>query len=169
MLRNATHKLLLITFFLAVVDPSLADCPRDIAQTAGDFVSLFASDKLSVDTARMLIGNEGLIEHHGAYWQIQSSGCLAEIMLRAETQAESVEDAELRLQFESGLLLSDLEKNLGSWQLVFASKTSSVSFRVADKSGKPTIVFARLFTPNPFPGAPVLSLQLRRGARTQEP
>ncbi len=159
---NTVRRLLIILFFLGTYDRSLAACPRDIAQTASEFIRLFASGNLSVNAAKKIIGNEGSVERHGAYWQIQSNGCLAEIVLYAEGQNESVDDAELRLRLESGLTLSDLKKSFGPWQLVFASKTSSVSFRVVDRPDKPTLVFARLFTPNPLPDSPVLSVQLRR-------
>lgn len=159
---NTVSGLLIILFFLGTCDQSLAACPRDIAQTAGEFIRLFASGNLSVNAEKKIIGNEESVERHGAYWQIQSDGCFAEVVLHAEGQNESVDDAELRLRLESGLILSDLEKSFGAWQLVFASKTSSVSFRVVDRADKPTLVFARLFTPNPLPDSPVLSVQLRR-------
>lgn len=164
---NTVGKLLVVWFFLAVFSQSLVACPRDITQTAGEFVRLFAAGTLSVDTAKQLIGNESLADRHGAYWQIHSDRCSSEIVLRAESQNESANEAELHLNLESGLLLSDLERNLGSWQWVFSSKTSSVSFRVASKTGAPTLVFAPLFTTKPALDSPVLSMKLRRDEETQ--
>lgn len=164
---NTVGRLLIVLFFLVACDQSLAARPRDIAQTAGEFIRLFASGSLSVNTAKELIGNEGSVERHGTYWQIRFNRGLEEIVLHAEGLDASVDEAELRLRLESGLLLSDLEKAFGPWQLVFASKTSSVSFRVVDRADRPALVFVRLFTPNPLPDSPVLSVQLRRDDGTQ--
>jgi hypothetical protein len=159
---NTFGRLLTILFFLVACAQSLTAWPRDIAHTAHEFIRLFASGSLSVNAAKELIGTEGSVERHGAYWQIRSNRSLEEIILQAGDLDESVDDAELRLRLESGLILSDLEKAFGPWQLVFASKTSSVSFRVVDRADKPALVFVRLFTPNPLPDSPVLSVQLRR-------
>ncbi|HXG21920.1 MAG TPA: hypothetical protein VNN62_22935 [Methylomirabilota bacterium] len=166
---NLVGGLLVVFFLLIAYDHSLTACPRDIAQTASEFIKLFASGNLSVNAAKKLIEGEASIERHGAYWQVKSKRSLAEIVLHAEGQDESVDEAELRLQLESGLVLSDLEKAFGPWQLVVASKTSSVSFRVVGRAEKPALVFVRLFTPNPLPDSPVLSVQLRREDGMQGP
>lgn len=50
---------------------------------------------------------------------------------------------------------------------MFSSKTSSVSFRVAGKTGEPTLVFVHLYTPKPTRNSLVLSIKLRRGDVTQ--
>lgn len=160
--RIAVGKYIFLALLLAACDQSLVACPQNIAQTASEFVSLFSTGKLSVDTANKLMGSGNSVERHGAYWQIQSAKCSAEVVLRADTQTETVGDAELRLTLASGLLLRDLEKTWGAGQLIFASKTSAVSFRVVGSGSKPTVVFASLFTPKPLPDSPVLSLQLRR-------
>lgn len=164
---NSVGKLLIAWFFLAVFSQSVVACSRERGQTANEFVRLFSTGSLSVDAAKQLMGNGSVADRHGAYWQIHSDRCSSEIVLHAESQNESASEAELRLNLESGLLLSDLEKNLGSWQLVFSSKTSSVSFRVASKNGEPTLVFVHLYTPKPTPDSPVLSIKLRREEETQ--
>lgn len=164
---RSVGKLLIAWFFLAAFCQTLVACPSERGQMASEFVRLFAAGTLSVDAAKRLMGNESEADRQGAYWQIRSDRCSSEIVLRAESQNESANEAELRLNLESGLLLSDLEKNLGSWQLVFSSKTSSVSFRVASKTDEPTLVFVHLFTPKPTPDSPVLSIKLRRADETQ--
>lgn len=112
--RHSVGKPLIVWFVRADFSQSLVACPRDITQTAGEFVRLFAARTLSVDVAKQLLGNESVGDRHGDYWQIHSNRCSSEIVLRAESQHELPSEAELRLNFESGLLQSDLEKNLGS-------------------------------------------------------
>ena len=103
-----------------------------------------------------------MVARHGDYWQISSTNSLEEIVLHAPGEAEYGDEAELRLRLESGLLLRDLEMAFGRWELVFASKTSSVSFQVFDGMKRPVPVFVRLFTPNPLPDSQVLSVKVRR-------
>lgn len=165
---SSVGRVLVVLMLLVACGKFLVAAPPDIAHIAGEFIRLFASDSLSVDAATHLIASEGSAERQGSYWRIQSDNYSAEILLRADDRQQFVSEAELRLQVSSGLLLSDLEQRLGPWQLVFASKTSSVSFRVVSRSGNPTIVFTRLFTPNPLPDSPVLSVQLRHEGKKCE-
>lgn len=155
-------------FLMASVNESLADCRSDTVRTSNELVKLFAAGSLSVNTAKKLMGNKASVKHQGAYWYLQSTGCFAIITLAAKNQEESVDDARLQLENDSGLLLRDLEKSLGPWKLVFASKTSGVRFQVAGRGGKRTIVYANLFTHKPVPGSPVTVLQLRRDVRKSE-
>lgn len=165
---NSVGKLLIVGFFLAVFSQSLVACPREMAQTASEFVRLFAAGSLSADAAKQLMGNGSTADRQGAYWHIHADRCSSEIVLRAESQNQWASEAELRLNPEAGLLLSDLEKKLGSWQLVFSSKTSSVSFRAAGNTGETILVFVHLFTSKPAPDSPVLSVKLRREETTQK-
>jgi len=162
-ISNALGKCFLLLFVLAAAGESISAPSRDIAQTAVKFVRLFTSDRLSLDAAKELMGDSAKVVRHGEYWQISSKNSLEEIVLHAQGLAEYGDEAELRLRLESGLLLRDLEKAFGRWELVFASKTSSVSFQVVDQMNKPVVVFARLFTPNPLPDSQVLSVKVRRG------
>lgn len=107
-----------------------------------------------------LMEDEGSPTSQGAYWRIRSIACSAELVIPAQSRDDAVGEAELRLRLESGLVLGDLEKGFGPWKLIFESKTSAVSFKVAGDI--PAAVFARLFTRKALPESPVLSLQLRR-------
>jgi len=161
-IRDAFARLLIVLFFLTAFRQSAVACPQDIARTTDAFIRLYVAGDLTVNAAKKLLGDKSLVERHSSYWRIQSDRKLMEMVLHAESQDKPVEDADLRLKLESGLVLNDLEKSLGHWQLVFASKTSSVSFRVGGRGGKSAIVFARLFTPKPLPESPVTSVLLRR-------
>jgi hypothetical protein len=149
-------------FLMAPVNESLADCRSDTVRISNELVKLFAAGSLSVNTAKKLMGNRASVNHQEAHWYLQSTGCFAIITLTAKSQEESVDDARLQLDNDSGLLLQDLEKSLGPWKLVFASKTSGVRFQIAGRGGKRTIIYANLFTHKPVPGSPVSVLQLRR-------
>jgi hypothetical protein len=156
-------KLLVIIFFLVIAHQILpATSPRDVAQIATNFVNLFSRHGLSVNAATELLHANEQVQRHGAYWQIGSSSRLEEIVLRAESVDESSDDAELRLTLESGLTLKSLEKSFGRWELVYASKTSAVSFRIGARSDQSALIFVRLFTSKPAPDSPVLSVKLRR-------
>ena len=159
---------LLALFLMASVNESLADCRSDTVRISSELVKLFASGCLSVNSAKKLMGNKASVKHQGGYWYLQSTGCFAIITLAAKSQEESVDDARLQLENDSGLLLRDMEKSLGPWKLVFASKTSGVRFQVAGRGGKRTIVYANLFTHKPVPGSPVSVLQLRRDTRNKK-
>jgi hypothetical protein len=140
--------------------PAQSAPSNDPAELAAEFVRLFASGGLSQSAATTLMGEGASARREGAYWQIRRKDGQQEVVMRAADAGKSVDDAELRLDLNAGLMLSDLEKKFGPWKVVSESKTSSVSFRVA--GSVPTVVFARLLTPTADANSPVVSLQLRR-------
>lgn len=142
--------------------PAQAAPANDPAELAAEFVRLFASGGLSESAATALMGEGAVARLEGAYWQIRRRDGQQEIVMRAAATGASVDDAELRLDLNAGLLLSDLEKKFGPWKVVSESKTSSVSFRVVEAGGVATVVFARLLTPKAGADSPVMSVQLRR-------
>ncbi|HSW04443.1 hypothetical protein [Aquabacterium sp.] len=159
---HAALRLAVLWGGLAIGGAALAACPQAAEQTARHMVDLFAAHRLSTMAAKGLLGPDGSAVQHGAYWEVRADACFAGIVLRARAEDESSDDAELRLRPEAGLVLGDLVKYLGPWQVVSSSKTSSVAFRGAGAAGSSMTVYALLFTPQPSPRSPVLLLQLRR-------
>lgn len=154
--------MLLVACHSSRAAPTPAAPASDPAALAAEFVRLFASGQLTESAATALLGDGSTAKREGAYWQIRRKDGQQQIVMRAAHAGERVDDAELRLDLNAGLLLADLEKKFGPWKVVSESKTSSVSFRVAEAGSAPTVVFARLLTPNAGADSPVLSLQLRR-------
>ena len=113
-------------------------------------------------SAQAILGTDGSTAGGSRYWQARSRDGLTEIVIRTGASDASTDDAELRYQVDAGLKLADLERTLGRWTLVSSGEGSSVSFRIDDRSDQPTVIFARLFTPNPVSDSPVIAVQLRR-------
>jgi hypothetical protein len=152
--------LLLAACQTSLASPVQAAPSNDPVELAAQFVRLFASGGLSAGAATALMGEGAVSRREGAFWQIRRKDGQQQIVMRAVEAGKSLDDSELRLDLNAGLLLSDLEKKFGPWKVVAESKTSSVSFQVADSV--PTVVLARLLTPTADADSPVVSLQLRR-------
>ena len=124
-------------------------------------VRLYASNRLSVDTARGVVASDDAsVEQFGRYWQIRTNGGL-EIVLGAESTGQPADDVQLRVE-DPVLKLEELESIFGRWTSVSESKTSSVVFQVAGQTTNPSLVFVTLFSSRPLPDSTVLSVQLRR-------
>jgi hypothetical protein len=116
---------------------------------------------LIVDSAKKMLGTGATAERIGDYWSVKDTDSPVEIVFHAE----KTEPAEMRLQLSSGLLLGELETAFGPSEMVSASKTSSVSFRVGNLSRQPVSVFVRRFTFQPSPESQVLGVLLRTHPR----
>ncbi len=136
--------------------------PAGPADTAAEIVKAFAAGELSVVAVQKLHGF-AQAERHGGYWELRSASGRESIVIRSPDPDSAADEVVLHFSLESGLLLSALEERFGKWQLIYASKTSSVKFSLQDSQKRQVLLIVGLFSSPPTPGAPVLTLKLLRG------
>jgi hypothetical protein len=144
-------------------------CPRTGAallaspvEISTKFVELYVSGQLTVEESKRLVGDDGVAERVGDFWQIRSADRRVIVLIGPR---ESNDEAELRLDRAADVKLADLEKAFGRWTLVAAGETSSVVFDVGERVDHRILVFVRLLTSRPSPESAVLSLQPRSAPR----
>ena len=142
----------------------LADSiPTPVRDSVVALVGLFGQGALSARSAVSALGSDATIDGHNGIWEVTSKLHGLKCVVRGLDQEAATDLADIYIDRQTGLVLEDLKRVFGPWKQVYASKTSSVSFRIQSKQlSDETIVFAKLFTPKPTANSPVVSVALRR-------
>lgn len=161
LLSGSTRRVLagLLVAVLCLAPPAVAT--SDAVRSCIESIRLFAQGQLSAHSIQERLGSEWQVRRDGAYCLIGAERRLEEYVVRCAGPDDITDHAIFRFSRESGVTLADFEDALGSWQLVFASKTSSVRFQVVGTGGRMVSAFIDLYTSSPFSGSPVSSVTLR--------
>jgi hypothetical protein len=152
-----------LAWFLAALlcQAAPAMAASDSARSCIESIRLFAQGQLSAHSIQERLGSEWQVRREGAYCLVGAERRQEEYVLRCAGPDDITDHAIFRFARESGVTLADFEDALGSWQLVFASKTSSVRFQLVGTGERRVSAFIDLYTSTPFSGSPVSSVTLR--------